>query len=80
MVRLVLRRALILGAIGSALGVAAGLVLARPMSALVFDVTTRDPFSFAAVAGLLLAVAVVATLIPALRAARISPLEVVRSE
>jgi ABC-type lipoprotein release transport system permease subunit len=50
------------------------------MSALVFDVATWDLLSFGTVAGLLLAVAMSATLIPALRAARISPLEAIRSE
>jgi putative ABC transport system permease protein len=77
---LVLRRALVLAVAGALIGVTAGLLLARPMSALVFDVTTWDPLSFASVAGLLLAVAMIATLLPALRAARISPLEAIRSE
>jgi putative ABC transport system permease protein len=78
--RLVLGRALVLAVSGAAIGVAAGLLLARAMSALVFDVATWDPLSFVAVTGLLLGVAMVATLVPALRAARISPLEAIRGE
>jgi putative ABC transport system permease protein len=79
-VKLVLGRALVLAVTGAAIGVTAGLLLARPMSALVFDVATWDPVSFATVASLLLAVAMIATLVPAVRAARISPLEAIRSE
>jgi ABC-type antimicrobial peptide transport system permease subunit len=77
---LVLRRAVVLAVTGAAIGVVAGLALARPMSALVFDVATWDPLSFGAVTGLLLAVAIIATLVPALRAARISPMEALRSD
>jgi putative ABC transport system permease protein len=78
--KLVLGRALVLAVTGAGIGVTAGLLLARPMSALVFDVATWDPLSFAAVVGLLLGVALAATLVPALRAARISPLEAIRGE
>jgi putative ABC transport system permease protein len=78
--RLVLGRALGLALVGVAIGVASAIVLARPMSALVFGVPTWDPLSFGVVAALLLAVAVTATAIPAVRAARISPLGAMRSE
>jgi ABC-type antimicrobial peptide transport system permease subunit len=77
---LLLGRALGLAITGAAIGVIAGLLLARPMSALVFEVATWDPLSFATVAALLLGVAIVATLVPALRAARTSPLEAIRSD
>jgi putative ABC transport system permease protein len=77
---LLLRRALTLACAGAGVGVTAGLVLSRAMSALLFDVPTSDPASFLAVAALLLAVAMTATLVPALRAARISPLEAIRAD
>ncbi len=77
---LLLRRALVLATSGAAIGVTAGLLLARPMSGIVFEVATWDPLSFATVAALLLGVAIVATLVPALRAARTSPLEAIRSD
>jgi predicted permease len=77
---LVLRRALALALGGALLGVGLGLALARGMSRLVFQVETSDPLSFLAVAALLLVVALIATLAPALRAARIPPVEVMRSE
>jgi ABC-type lipoprotein release transport system permease subunit len=43
-------------------------------------VATWDPLSFATVAAMLLGVATMATLVPALRAARTSPLEAIRSD
>lgn len=77
---LVLGRACRLAVTGAAVGVAVGLVVARPMSAIVFEVATWDPASFATVAALLMTVAIVATFVPALRAARTSPLEAIRSD
>jgi ABC-type antimicrobial peptide transport system permease subunit len=78
--RLVLERALLLAIAGATIGVAVGLLLVRPMSALVFEIATWDPLSFVTVASLLLSVAIVATVVPALRAARVSPLEAIRSD
>ena len=77
---LVLGRAIRLAIAGAAAGIIGGVLLARPMSAIVFEVATWDPVSFATVAALLLTVAIVATLVPALRAARTSPLEAIRSD
>ena len=48
------------------------------MATLVFDIETSDPASFVGVSLLFLGVAVVATLAPALRAARISPVDAIR--
>jgi putative ABC transport system permease protein len=75
---LVLRRVLGPALGGVSIGVAAALLLARSMSAMVFGVGTADPSSFAVVIGLLLLVAGIATLVPALRATRVSPLEAIR--
>jgi ABC-type antimicrobial peptide transport system permease subunit len=65
---------------GAALGIAGGLIAARSMSLLVFGVGTADPMSFVVVTAALLAVAMLATLVPAIRAARVSPLDVIRSD
>ena len=79
-VGLVLRRALTRAAAGVGAGAVVALLLARSMASLLFCVRPTDPASLAAVAVLLLGVATVATLIPALRALRASPLDVLRAE
>lgn len=77
---LVLRRAFQPAVLGTAIGVIAALALARSMSALVFGIGTWDPLSFALVTVALLAVATIATCIPALRATRVSPIEAIRTD
>ena len=50
------------------------------MSAFLFGVEATDPVTFGVVAALLVAVALVASYLPALRASRIDPLEALRFE
>jgi putative ABC transport system permease protein len=45
-----------------------------------YGVSARDPLTFVAIGGLLLAVALAASGIPALRAARIDPISALRAE
>jgi putative ABC transport system permease protein len=73
-----MRRAIQRALLGIALGIAGALLAARAMASLLFGVASTDPASFIGVAVLLLIVAVVATLVPALRAARVSPLVAIR--
>ena len=79
-IALLLRRAIMLAAIGAVIGVAAGLALSRSMVSLVYGIGTSDPRSFVGVSAILLGVALLATLVPAVRAALISPLEAIRSD
>jgi len=79
-VRLVMRRAVSRAVVGVALGTIGALLAARAMASLLFGVGAADPASFVGVAALLLVVAVSATLIPALRAARVSPLVAIRTD
>jgi putative ABC transport system permease protein len=60
------------------LGLAAALV--RVMTALLFGVSPHDPGTFLSVTALVLAVGVLATLIPAYRATRVDPILTLRSE
>jgi putative ABC transport system permease protein len=67
-----------------ALAAVCGLVLSlasgRLLAGMLFGVSPSDPATLAAVAGLVLAVAAVAVLVPALRAARVEPMQVLRDE
>jgi predicted permease len=79
-IALVLGQCLLLTLAGTAVGVAAALGLTRLMSSLLFGVTARDPVTFAAVALLLVAVAVLAALLPARRAMGIEPVAALRCD
>jgi putative ABC transport system permease protein len=71
---LVLRHGFILAIIGTVIGALAAFALTRLMSALLFGVTATDPATFAAVAVLLPAIALIACYVPARRAMKIDPL------
>jgi predicted permease len=67
-IRLVLRGSLLTAAVGVLVGEAIALMLGRFAEPLLFDLSPRDPAVFAGVAGVILAVAIAATLLPARRA------------
>ena len=77
---MIVRRGVALAAIGIVVGLVAALALSRLVRGLLYDVTATDPVTFVAVPALLLVVAAVASLVPALRAVRVSPLVALRSE
>jgi ABC-type lipoprotein release transport system permease subunit len=66
--------------IGMVPGVLGAYAAARGMSALLFGVAPGDPATFAAAVGLALLMALAGSLVPALRAVRVSPMSVLRSE
>lgn len=78
--RLVLRQGLATTAIGIAAGLAAAFAATRLMSSLLYGVSATDPATFAAVALLLTAVAVLASSIPARGATKVDPMTVLRTE
>ena len=71
---LVLEPALVMGAIGAAIGLAAAWALREVMNKLVFGISTADPITFVGGAVLLLIAVVAATLVPAWRATRVDPM------
>jgi ABC-type antimicrobial peptide transport system permease subunit len=71
--------AVIIG-IGLAVGVATALVTGRLLSAFLYGIGPRDPLTLAAVVATIAVVALVASLVPAHRAAKIHPLVALRSE
>ncbi len=81
--RMILRQGMVLTVIGVALGLASAYVLTRyveSLTAMLYQVQPRDPFTYGMTAGLLLAVALAACLIPARRATKVDPLVALRYE
>ena len=76
--RLVLTEGLNLAAIGVAIGFVCSAILAKLMSSSLYGVSAHDPVTFFAVAAILVAVAVLACLIPGLRATRVDPINALR--
>ena len=79
-VKLVLVQGLKVSALGLGLGVAGALVLTKLMSSILYGVSSTDVMTFVSVPVLLALVSVVACWIPARRATRVDPIEVLRAE
>ena len=77
---LVMGQSLRLALAGLAAGILASLALTRILSAFLFGVTARDPFTFVGVAGLLILVALLAGFLPARKAAGVDPMVALRCE
>ncbi len=79
-VRLMASTGLRLVAVGSAIGLAAAFAVTRLLGGLLFAVDTVDPLTFIGVPLVLGGTALVAALLPALRASRINPVTALRNE
>jgi putative ABC transport system permease protein len=75
---LAFRPGLILTATGTIVGLGASIIVTRLMSSLLFGVSASDPITFAVVPVLLGLVTMAACFLPARRATRVSPMEVLK--
>jgi len=80
LVRMVVTQGMALALVGLTIGLAAAFVLTRWLSALLFQVTPRDPVTFGTVAFVLVGVALGACYVPARRAMRVDPIVALRYE
>jgi len=80
MLKLVVGQGMKLTGIGALVGLAAAFGLTRVLAGLLFGVKSTDPLTYAAVTLILCAVALLACLIPALRASKIDPIIALRYE
>jgi ABC-type antimicrobial peptide transport system permease subunit len=77
---LVLRQAMIITVSGLAVGLGAAAVLVRSLSHILYGIRPYDALTFASVPMVLAAVAALACVVPAVRAATIDPLRALRSD
>jgi putative ABC transport system permease protein len=77
---LILRNALLVTALGLALGAGGALLLTKLLSSELYQVDPRDPATFLGALACLAATALAASVIPAYRAAKVSPLLALRHE
>ena len=78
--RLILGQGVRLTAVGIVLGLLGAVAFTRVLESLLYGVSARDPFTFAAIAALLALVALAATWLPARRASRVDPMVAIRNE
>ena len=77
---MILRDSLLLVTLGLAIGLPAALAGARAVQSVLFGIQPADPFTFATTAALLAAIAGAAAFLPARRASRLDPSQVLRNE
>lgn len=76
----VISRALLLAGAGAIVGLTVAIAISRTFASLLFEVSPADPLSLVAACVLLVAVALLATWLPARRATRIDPVEALRPD
>jgi len=78
--RLIVGQGMALTLAGVVIGIAASLAIVRFLRTMLFGVSPYDPATFAAIAALLSAVALVAAFVPGRRASNVNPIEALRYE
>ena len=76
---MVIRQGVAWTVVGLLLGVAGSIALSRYLQGVLFGITPVDPTTFAVVSGMFLLLAILATLIPARRIARVDPIVALRT-
>ena len=77
---LVIRKGVNLALIGTAIGLVGCLAVTRLVSSLLYGVTPTDPWTIASASLLLVVVTILASWLPARRAAKVDPMEALRYE
>jgi putative ABC transport system permease protein len=78
--RMTIKQGLKLVGTGMILGLAAAFLLTRVLQTLLFGISATDPVTFFGISLVLLAVAILASYIPALRATKVDPLVALRAQ
>jgi len=80
LLRMVLGQAMALVSVGALVGLVGATIAARALRALLYGVAPLDPSAYAISASVLVLAALAATLVPAVRATRVNPLDALRAE
>jgi ABC-type antimicrobial peptide transport system permease subunit len=72
------KQGLRLVSVGMLLGLAAAVLLTRVLASLLFGISATDPITFIGISLVLLAVAILASYVPALRATKVDPIVALR--
>ena len=78
--RLVVRQGALLATVGAAIGLVASFLLTPVLRSWLYEIEPGDPLTFAGVAALLIAIALLATMVPARRATKVDPVLAMRAE
>ncbi len=76
---MILKRGMVLTAVGLVLGVAGAVALTRFLSSLLYQVRPMDPVTFVVIPAFLAVVALVASYLPARKATRVDPIEILKT-
>jgi len=78
--RMVLREAIANTAVGLAIGLAIGILLGRGMSAVMYQISPYDPITMGGATAILAVSSMIASLVPARRAAKVMPMKALRND